>query len=478
MTMFGYHIPLAGFLNRTTRLGFISLILLSLFAFSPAQAARAGTTWTVCPSGCDFTTIADAVGSATDGDTILLNVVGVHTEPANVSINKGLTIEGLGMYTTIWQAADTPSFSNHRLLETDFNTPMVTVRNMTLRNGGSGTAGTGGTIIFSSPATLENLYIHHNYVQRTGGSAAGGAINAGEDITINHCLINDNIVQSDSAAYGGAIYAAMSVALTISNSTIANNQALGLPVDSGDGNSSYASGGGISFITSLTLSNSTVSGNLAKGSDVTNGTGGPARGGGIAGKNGFTANMTISNSTISSNEAIGGNGPTKGTAEGAGIYHYSGSLTFTTVYFNEVSGLNAKGGGMFRYSTGTMNLKNSIIANNKGAKDADGPDLYGTYNSQDYNLIYKTSGSTLNGTTTHNLTGVSPALLPLAENGGETQTHAPRLTSPVINAIPSGTNDCTPGSTIDQVYKNRPSQSGCEMGAYETPALYLPVVLR
>jgi hypothetical protein len=189
--------------------------------------------------------------------------------------------------------------------------------------------------------------------------------------------------------------------------------------------------------------------------------------------------VNISNSTISGNEAFGGNGPTKGTAEGGGIFHNSGTLTFTTVFMNEVSGLNAKGGGLYRYSTGIMNLKNSIIANNQGAKEADGPDLYGTYTSQDYNLIRSTTGYTLNGTTTHTITDEPPDLRPLADYGGDTQTHAPRLTSPVVNAIPSGANDCTPGNTFDQVGTSRPVHSGCEMGAYELPwVLYLPVVLR
>ena len=127
--------------HRIVRLFLVSILLLGMLAVAPAQAAPANT-WTVCPSGCDYTTIATAVGSATSGDTILLNVAGVHTEPAYVYIDRGVTIEGLGMYTTTWQAADTPGFSNHRLLETSYSEiPLVTIRNMTLRNGGSGSTG-------------------------------------------------------------------------------------------------------------------------------------------------------------------------------------------------------------------------------------------------------------------------------------------------------------------------------------------------
>ena len=464
--------------RRIARLTLASLLLLGMLAAAPAQVARADT-WTVCPSGCDFTTIAAAVNGASDNDTILLNVTGIHTEPTSVVVDVALTIEGLGMYTTIWQAAETPNFTNHLLIDTYVNTAPLTLRNMTLRNGGSGSGSFGGTIGLNSNSTLENLYIHHNFFQRTGGSASGGAITASKPTTINHCVITDNIVQSDVAANGGAIYASSSANLVINNTTIANNQALGLDVASGDGSSSYASGGGIFLITSLTMTNSTVSGNIVRGSNVTSGTGGPGYGGGLAGRFGFTNNLNISNSTISGNSVSGGTGPTRGTAWGGGIYVHSGTLSFTTVYMNEVNGLSAKGGGLYRYSSGTTNLKNSIIANNQGAKDADGPDLYGTFTSLDYNLILNGNGFTLNGTTTHNITGTSPELHPLADNGGDTLTHAMRLSSVVVDAIPSGVNDCTPGSIYDQVGTPRPVYAGCDIGAYELPwVLYLPLFIR
>ena len=57
----------------------------------------AGDTLTVCPAGCDYTTIQDAIDAASLGDTISIGVVGVGGEFYENKINtngKPLTIQG------------------------------------------------------------------------------------------------------------------------------------------------------------------------------------------------------------------------------------------------------------------------------------------------------------------------------------------------------------------------------------------------
>jgi len=81
-----------------------------------------------------------------------------------------------------------------------------------------------------------------------------------------------------------------------------------------------------------------------------------------------------------------------------------------------------------------VNLRNSIIANNRAVDSSSGPDLFGTFNSQDYNLITNLTGATLVGPTTHNITNANPLLGPLTFNGGQTMTHALLAGSPAINA--------------------------------------------
>jgi hypothetical protein len=455
------------------RLSLVVFFLMAMLAFLPALEVQAST-WTVCASGCNYKTIASAIANAStlNGDTIQI-LDALHTE-RSVFINKNLTIEGLGRDLTIWQAAATASASNDYFLHTTFDIK-VTLRNMTLRHGGS-LGSYYGTISFYGPATLENLLVTKNYTNKVS-NAQGGAIYTQEPMTVTNCIISENIASSDYLASGGGIYSSSGF-LIIKNSSIINNQALGNFKTMGPG--IQVEGGGLETLNPAWIENSTISGNLARGGDVTSGAGGNAYGGGI-GWTLFIAPITITNSTISGNAAMAGNGETVGAAAGGGLYIKYGSLNFVTVYSNIVSGNLPKGGGLYSegISSDKPNIKNSIFSHNSGPTDTYGPDLYGNLNSQDYNLIENNQGYTMSGTTLHNITSVVANLAPLADNGGDTQTHAPRSDSAVINAIPSGSNGCIPGSTTDQTGKNRPIKGACEIGAFEVPwALYLPVVMR
>jgi len=78
------------------------LLVLAIFVafFTLGSAAEL----TVCPSGCDYTKIQDAIDSANPGDTI---IVGDGTYTENVNVNKPLTIMSEnGAEKTIVQAAN------------------------------------------------------------------------------------------------------------------------------------------------------------------------------------------------------------------------------------------------------------------------------------------------------------------------------------------------------------------------------------
>jgi hypothetical protein len=220
---------------------------------------------------------------------------------------------------------------------------------------------------------------------------------------------------SVGAGHGGAI--ANGWQLTITNSLIA-------------GNSAANSGGGIAFInpnspaTFLNVTNTTISGNLANSSTVTSG----GAGGGI-----------------------GKSGP--GTA----------TVTGSTIVGNRVNG--SIGGGVF-LDGGALTLHNSIIANNTATSGFDISS--GTINSLGYNLIRTTTGATISGTTTGNITGVDPLLGPLSHNGGTTRTHALRPGSPAIDA-----GDPTTFPATDQRGISRPQDGDgtggarSDIGSYE-----------
>jgi hypothetical protein len=120
------------------------------------------------------------------------------------------------------------------------------------------------------------------------------------------------------------------------------------------------------------------------------------------------------------------------------------------------------GGGIS--NSGTVTLRSSIIAN--GTANFDGQDLYGTFNSEGYNLIEDTSSTGINETANAgtNITGQDPNLGPLAYNGGPTQTHALLSGSP---AIDKGKNFS--GSSTDQrgAGFNRIVNATVDVGAVE-----------
>ena len=136
---------------------------------------------------------------------------------------------------------------------------------------------------------------------------------------------------------------------------------------------------------------------------------------------------------------------------------------------NQAVGIGALGGGLRSYAGlgGGPVLQASILSGNSGPLAANGPDLSGNAQSQDYNLIESPGGFTLSGTTAHNLIGQAPLLGPLQDNGGPTRTHALQKGSPAINHIANGKVGCGTTTTEDQRGVTRPQDLACDIGAFE-----------
>jgi CSLREA domain-containing protein len=207
--------------------------------------------------------------------------------------------------------------------------------------------------------------------------------------------------------------------LTLTNSVVRNNHA--------------GSGGGIDAIGSVTVNACTIASNTSR-----------SDGGGIA----YLGSLTIGDSTVSSNGAQG---------QAGGIFA-SGQLDANNM---TLVGNVGHGGGLT-----SGHVSNSILANNMNpsgqAQDCVSLDSGG------YNLIKTTTGCTISGTTTGNVTGVDPTLGPLVNNGGPTSTAALLAGSPAIAAG----NPATPGSgggactATDQRGASRPG-GRCDIGAYQ-----------
>lgn len=173
--------------------------------------------------------------------------------------------------------------------------------------------------------------------------------------------------------------------------------------------------------------------------------------------------LTLVNSTLNTNTA---------NVEGGGIHNAGGTLNVFSTTIAENSAPNGATAGGIYNSAGTVNLRNSLLdLNYAGVVD---DDCEGTIQSQDYNLVFGTSGCTLNGDQ-HSVVGISSSVGALANNGGPTPTEALPDGSIAIDYIPIA--KCTDNQNKpllrDQRGSPRPTDGNgdgkkrCDIGAYE-----------
>ena len=274
-------------------------------------------------------------------------------------------------------------------------------------------------------------------VSGNSGVNQGGGIYNNGSLT----LINSTVSVNSSIDAGGGICNCQrsTAATTLINSTVSNN-------------SSNVGGGIFNDSNSLmTITNSTINGNSSNS------------GGGIF-NNGDNATLNLTNVTMSGNSASG-----QGGAINTGSLV---NLTNTTI-----SGNSANQGGGILNTASVVNAQNTIIAGNSANSS---PDFAGSLNSQGFNLIGNTTGTTISGTTTGNILNQNPQLAPLGNYGGPTQTHQLLSGSPAIDQ-----GSATSGITTDQRGFMRPVDSpaianasggnGSDIGAFEAANVSLVV---
>ncbi|MCC6192206.1 MAG: hypothetical protein IT318_24510 [Anaerolineales bacterium] len=313
----------------------------------------------------------------------------------------------------------------------------------------------GGVYLSSTSSRFIQTAGENSY--NTSNNDGGGAVVYG-NYTLAGGRLGNNLTQSGN---GGGIFVGWGT-LTQTGGLIAENGVWGI----GGGIYSYQgnvrllggavaynwayTGGGIYLVnnSSAVISGSVIYNNYATVEG--------------AGLDLYSGSAVISNTTISGNYA-NGNGGGLLVAGGTATLKFVSVVSNTTDYDNNGTG---NGGGLYR-SAGTLNFANTLLGYNVD-KGNQAPNCNGTVTSQDYNLIQSTTGCTVTGTTTHNVTGSDPKVDPLADNGGATLTHALRSDSPAIDAA---TNTACPA--VDQRGNGRPvdgngdSTATCDIGAYE-----------
>jgi len=312
----------------------LMMLIISLLAFIPTTAYAAGTipvdtTADELGGNAASCSLREAIESA-NGDTDIDGCVRTGTAPYTINLAAGtyeLTLAGM-----------------------------------------SEEANTTGDLDILASVEIVGAGADQSIIQ--AGAAAGAGIDrvlhisGTVEVSITGVTIQNGLTEVDGN--GGGIANVGGAALTITDSTIANNIALG----DGPGEG----GGGIYNGPSSTLSlvNATISGNSA----VTS----LGNGGGIFNDAGAT--LAISGGTITGNEAA---------RAGGGVENNSGTVTFTDVTVDgNTTGIN--GGGLHISGTGITTFTNGTASNNVAGKEGGG--------------LWNSAGGTLNvvGTTLDNNT--------------------------------------------------------------------------
>ena len=350
---------------------------------------------------------------------------------------------------------------------------------------GGGLIAVGGAPALGFGVTLSGVAIYQNQAGTRGNGSGGGAYLSGS-VSVSTSTIFANVAGSSQgtgvgSTGGGGLGLGVAPGgqpSVIDRTTIAGNRALGNPGPDGGA----ARGGGIYSDHALTITNSTIADNtaLAGASTAAGNPGAHASGGGIYN----SGQLALVSDTVTGNAATAGApgpGGTVTASEGGGLYTAEGNIADVVP---QPAALQQALSAPVRPDApvaATATAKNTIIA----ANTADlGPDVYGPFVSGGYNLIGNPSIPGLTGTLQPtDKTGVAPQLGPLADNGGP-RAGAPGATlptltervlpgSPALDAVPAASCTDAVGAPLatDERGLVRPFGAGCEIGAYEASTL-------
>lgn len=268
----------------------------------------------------------------------------------------------------------------------------------------------------------------------TGGfwsQGPGAGIENDGRLTLEACTITGNT----AFVGGGGIANGPSGTMTITDSTVSGNVALG------------SDGGGIANAGTMTILDSTVSGNGSRGGN----------GGGITN----TGNLSILDSTVSGNRAT--------IYLGGGIYN-AGLLNLADDTISDNSA-GFEGGGIANEATlgGRIVMNNTIVADNVSGIDSTPNDILDDADQTGWQLTGSNDLVRVGdvGKLSRPLVGLDPLLGPLQNNGGPTWTQAIAQGSPAEGA---GNPALVPGGvTADQrgAPYSRVVQGHLDIGAFE-----------
>jgi hypothetical protein len=426
-----------------THAGVAALFAAVRNAHKPAPThAPTTTAVTSCDDDGGTGTLRAVVAAAGNSDTIDLSALTCST----ITLTQGaipvqqdtLTLTGPGADHLAIDGAGVDRVFIHYGYET-FRLNGLTVRN--------GVNKVRGYHIAGGACILANGYLTLDHSTVSGCTAVGEAAYGGGVLTYALAMytstLSGNVAQGSllttlTAAYGGGVFAYRGTVLMY-DSMVSGNRAT---IDPANTHGSYDTGGGIFADYGGFAGRSTIAGNYTDGT-----------GGGISSHSGFF----ISNSTISGNIAQ--------NKRGGGIFaRLDGPLNFynSTVAHNQA----IDGGGIYAFGTQPFTLQSTIVAKNLARGGS--PDIATqsplTITGANNLVMAVGAGVTLPDDT---LTA-DPLLLPLADNGGPTPTHALALVSP---ARDTGNNIVNLATDQRGVGHPRVIGARADIGAFEARAV-------
>ncbi|MDR4504173.1 MAG: hypothetical protein MRK01_05170 [Candidatus Scalindua sp.] len=445
------------------------------------------------PNGLPSITSNISLNGVTDNSTIIeRNIDSPHiplfrifhvANTGNIQL-ESLTIQG-GIAPFRVTHEQTETFNGGGL----YNAGAVTMRNSTVS---TNTAGNGGGIFNTGDITIENSTVETNqslgYEDSSSFNTKGGGIyNDGGTVTVTNGTISDNAVgvyDGYGRGDGGGIYS-KGGSVTLTSTTVSNNSLL---AEDGDGGGIFNEGGLVTLTNSIIEKNDAEYSSYQTGGGIYNYTGTISvtsstiarnrgfLGGGIHNSSG---KVEIMSSTISSNSSESGGGilnddtvlitnstiaQNHSSTEGGAIENYgSMNIVNSTLAYNSA---DHGPGGIFNWYTGTVNLKNSILAENiLSDGDRKPSNCEGTLTSLGNNIIGAGLCTIL---LESDITG-DPRLGKFIDDGTPGYGHIPLLSdSPAIDAADEA---ACPGD--DQLGRIRPVDGNndgivvCDIGAVE-----------
>jgi hypothetical protein len=297
------------------RCALIGVALAGVLAVAGAAQAFAATI-TVCPSGCEYTSIQAALPLVGVKDVTIR--IGPGTYAGDLELVKDITLAGAGAgRTTIEGIPDGGAAVIYIKLGIS-----VAISGVTIAGGATHTY-SGGVNNFGKLTLLDSV------IRGNSGSFGGGIFTyADATSTLIGCEVTGNTAETGGGIWNGNIRNAEPGRSTLIDSTVSSNSA------------TEESGGGIWNEGVLTLFNSTVSGNET------------VHGGGLY--DGPAGTAALSFSRVTSNSA----------SDGGGLYD-EGAVTLkdTSLDSNEAT----DGGGAYVGSRGTLTLRQAgVVADSAG----------------------------------------------------------------------------------------------------------------